>query len=54
LISDEKFGCDQVFQGAAYALENGDLLRAASSLLLSAHQFVKICGNVIRSDCSFL
>jgi hypothetical protein len=34
--SQQEFGGDQVFQGATYALEYGDFLRAASSLLFSA------------------
>jgi len=32
----QEFGGDQIFEGAAYAFEYGDILRAASSLLFSA------------------
>jgi len=50
----EEFGGDQVFEGAAYAFEDGDFLRAASSLSGSTDEFVKIGGDVIAGDGTFL
>jgi hypothetical protein len=51
---EQEFGGDQIFQGAADALENCDFFRAASSLLCSTHQLVKIGGNVAPRDRAFL
>lgn len=52
--SKQEFGRNQIFPSAAYALEYGDFFRAASSLLRSSHQFVKIGGNVVARNSSFL
>ena len=49
LRRQQEFGGDEVFQGAAHTFEYGSFFRAASSLLLPTHQFVKIGRDVISA-----